>query len=356
MSGITRREFGFLAPAGLVALGSGSLLGDALRAEAPAAFDITPYVHPQLRPMAESMRRYANAPPFSMQTLAARRKQMFAFPPKAQPGWVERTIPGAKGAPDVRIYVVNGGAGGAPRPAILQIHGGGFILGDARSAIRGCQDLASALDCVVVTVDYRLAPETRFPGSLEDNYAGLKWLYGHAEELGVDRSRIAVMGESAGGGHAAMLAIAARDRGEIPLVFQALIYPMLDDRTGSTRKVPPYLGALIWKPDDNRFGWTALMGVPAGSRTVPYGAVPARIENLKGLPPAFIGVGSIDLFVDEDIDYARRLIDAGVPAELNVVPGAFHGFDVAAAKAPIVKQFNAAAIAALARAFKPMDH
>jgi acetyl esterase/lipase len=148
-----------------------------------------------------------------------------------------------------------------------------------------------------------------------------------------------------------MLAIAARDRGEVPLVYQALVYPMLDDRTGSTRSVPPYMGVVIWVPESNRFGWSSLLGVPAGSAHVPYGAVPARIDNLSGLPPAFIGVGSIDLFADEDIEYARRLVDAGVATELNVVPGAFHGFDLFA-NTSIARQFNAALEAALRRAFK----
>ena len=209
----------------------------------------------------------------------------------------------------------------------MHVHGGGFVLGDAKTSLSHLQEIAAALDCVIVTVDYRLAPETRFPGSLEDNYAGLRWLYANAASLSADRSRIAVMGESAGGGHAAMLAIAARDRGEIPLIYQALIYPMLDDRTGSIRRKPPYQGMIIWNEQRNRFGWSSLLGVPAGSRRVPYGSVPARIENLRGLPPAFIGVGSIDLFVDEDIEYAQRLVDAGIPVTLNVVPGAFHGFD-----------------------------
>jgi acetyl esterase/lipase len=159
------------------------------------------------------------------------------------------------------------------------------------------------------------------------------------------------MGESAGGGHAALLAIAARDRGEIPLAYQALIYPMLDDRTGSTRKKPPYMGMVIWDEQRNRFGWSCLLGVPAGSRKVPPGSVPARVENLHGLPPAFIGVGAIDLFVDEDIDYARRLIDAGVAVRLNVVPGAFHGFD-AFPGASIAKAFRADLIAALREALK----
>src|SRR5258705_2037403 len=175
-----------------------------------------------------------------------------ARPPLASPPYVERTIPGRAGAPDVRVYVVNSTAGGAPRAAILYTHGGGFVLGDAKASLNAIQEVALALDCVIVTVEYRLAPETPFPGSLEDNYAGLKWLHANAGELGVDRSRIALAGESAGGGHAAMLAIAARDRGEVPITFQSLVYPMLDDRTGSTRKTPPHIGAFVWTPEYNR--------------------------------------------------------------------------------------------------------
>jgi len=354
MQQMTRREFGLLGAAGALAAWSGiPFATSAASAPSPSAeFDLMPYVHPELRPFLAPMRQYlATTPPLSSQTLAARRKGNMARPPLASPPYVERTIPGRAGAPDLRVYAVNSTAGSAPRAAILHTHGGGFVLGDAKASLNAIQEVALALDCVIVTVDYRLAPETHFPGSLEDNYAGLKWLYQNADELGVDRSRIALMGESAGGGHAAMLAIAARDRGEVPLVYQALIYPMLDDRTGSTRKTPPYMGAVIWTPEANRFGWTSLLGVPAGSARVPYGAVPARIRDLRGLPPAFIGVGSIDLFVDEDIDYARRLIDAGVPTELNVVPGAFHGFDFVGTTS-IAKQFKSALIAALASALK----
>src|SRR5205085_5133527 len=148
-------------------------------------------------------------------------------------------------------------------------------------------------------------PATKFPGSLEDNYAGLKWLFQNAGELGVDTKRIAVMGESAGGGHAAMLAIAARDRGEVPVMYQALIYPMLDDRTGSTRKVPPHIGTIGWTAEQNRNGWTSLLGVPAGAAKVPDGSVPSRLDDVRGLPPAYIGVGAIDRFVEADITYAR---------------------------------------------------
>jgi acetyl esterase/lipase len=270
------------------------------------------------------------------------------------PSVEERSIPGAEGAPEVKVYVINAEAGKS-KPAMLHIHGGGFILGTASASVAEMQALALKHDCVVVTVDYRLAPETPFPGALDDNYAALQWLHDNAETLGVDPSRIAVMGDSAGGGHAAMLAIAARDRGEIPLVAQILIYPMLDDRTGSTIERPYWMGHLSWSPEANRLGWSSLLGVPAGADKVPYGSVPARVEDLSGLPATFIAVGSVDLFVDEDIEYARRLINAGVPTELAVLPGGFHGFQAMAPESALARRFNAATDAAIARAFNPPD-
>jgi acetyl esterase/lipase len=207
------------------------------------------------------------------------------------------------------------------------------------------------LDCVIVTVEYRLAPETPFPGSLEDNYAALKWLHAEAASLGADPSRIALAGESAGGGHAAILAIAARDRGEVPVIFQSLVYPMLDDRTGSSRQPPPHIGTFVWTSDFNRRGWQAFLGSVPGGPHAPAGAVPARVDSLAGLPPAWIGTGSLDLFVDEDIEYARRLIDAGVRTELLVVAGAYHGFDLFVPNASVSKSFTLSRYNALARAF-----
>lgn len=338
---LSRRDLAVLG-AGLSSLAAGP-------AAAQAADDPLGFVNPQYKPFFPLLRQIMAMPPVSAETLAERRKpnSLLARPPLATPSVVERVIPGPKGAPDVRVYVIN--AGGAARPAILHMHGGGFVAGAAKDSLRALQETASAVDCVIVSVEYRLAPETRFPGSLEDNYAGLKWLYANAAELGVDRQRIAVMGESAGGGHAAMLAIAARDRGEVPLIYQALTYPMLDDRTGSTRLPPPSVGQILWRSADNRFGWTSLLGLPAGSAKTPAGAVPARVENLGGLPPAFIAVGSIDLFIEEDIDYARRLIAAGVPVDLHVYPGCFHAFN--AVPTEISGQYKTALRAALKDAF-----
>jgi acetyl esterase/lipase len=145
---------------------------------------------------------------------------------------------------------------------------------------------------------------------------------------------------------------AISDRGEVPVLFQSLIYPMLDDRTGSTRVPPPHIGKLVWTAESNRYGWRSFLGMEPGGKDVPAAGVPARVEKLAGLPPAFIGVGAIDLFIDEDIEYARRLIDAGVPTELQVVPGAFHGFDIFARDKEIVKRFNAAKVHALRAAFR----
>ncbi|MCU4677291.1 alpha/beta hydrolase [Catenovulum sp. 2E275] len=261
------------------------------------------------------------------------------YQPLAEPVANKKVIKGAAGQPDVTIYIINAQQG-ENKPALLYMHGGGYILGSAALSVVGMQKLAEQHDCTVVVVEYRLAPETAFPGSLEDNYAALSYMYRNAAELGIDKNKIVIMGSSAGGGHAAMLAIAARDRAEIPVKHQILIYPMLDDRTGSSRKVAEHIGQLLWTTTSNRFGWSALLGQPAGMPTVPYGSVPARVENLTNLAPADIIVGSIDLFVEEDIEYAKRLIQAGVPTGLHVLPGMFHASENVFKEADVSKQFK----------------
>ncbi|WNG24704.1 alpha/beta hydrolase [Cystobacter fuscus] len=256
-------------------------------------------------------------------------QSLFAAPKVVVPEveTVERRVPGPAGAPEVRVLVYKPRAAGERRPALLHIHGGGYILGspdmsDARNVL-----LAKQLDCVIVSVDYRLAPETPFPGPVEDCYAALKWLHANADGLGVDTRRIAIGGESAGGGLAAALGLLARDRGEIPILFQWLLCPMLDDRT-VVRDTSPLMGEFVWTRASNRFGWTSLLGrEPGGEGISPY-AAPARAESLAGLPPTFLNVGSLDLFLEEDIEYARRLASAGVPVELHVYPGGFHGFEM----------------------------
>ncbi|TCP96392.1 acetyl esterase/lipase [Sphingomonas sp. PP-F2F-A104-K0414] len=331
----------------------------AASASAPAGLsdaEVLGHVHPQLRALAAQVQAVlGKAPPLSDVTLAQTRAGFPALvkPPLADVPWSETRIPGSTGQPAVTVFVINAKPGQS-RPAILYTHGGGFVSGRTKDYLFSLQGMAKTLDCAIVAVEYRLAPETRWSGSVEDNYAGLKWLHANSGQLGVDVRRIAVMGESAGGGHAALLAIVARDRGEVPIAFQCLVYPMLDDRTGITRRIDPPIGSLVWGPAANRYGWQSFLGQAPGETRAPP-AVPARIKSVVGLPPAWIGVGSIDLFVHEDIEYAGRLIDANIPTELVVVPGAFHGFDslpeILGLSIPVVKQFNDAKITALRNAF-----
>jgi acetyl esterase/lipase len=320
----------------------------AVRGAVPA--DPLAEVNPQLLAAARGMLGYAKGPPLARNYLNVRRSIREGAQSARSDVPVEaRRVP-VQGGPDVLVYLINS-TPGVLRPAILHMHGGGFVFGNAAAEVRAKQDLAKALDCVVATVDYRLAPESTWRASLEDNHAALKWLHDEAHALGVDRARIAIMGESAGGGHAALLALAARDRRQVPILLQVLIYPMLDDRTGSSHTPSPYVGRIGWSAADNLFGWRSFLGQPPGTRAVPSAAVPARAATVAGQPPAFIGVGAIDLFAEEDLAYARRLIDAGVSTELMVVPGAYHGFDQAMPDAPVSRSFTAAKMAALRRAF-----
>ncbi|RZM00244.1 MAG: alpha/beta hydrolase, partial [Sphingomonas sp.] len=253
-----------------------------------------------------------------------------------------------EGAPDVALRIYRPRDARAPLGGIYHIHGGGYVGGSAKELEFIHRPLAGALGCVIVSVDYRLAPETMFPGAIEDCYAGLRWTVDHAGEFGIDATRLGVMGESAGGGLAAALALMARDRGEVSLAFQHLTYPMIDDRT-CTAAPHAFAGEFIWTPHNNRFGWAALIGAePGGEDVSPYCAA-ARATDLSGLPPTFIMTGTLDLFVDEDIDYARRLIAAGVATELHVHPGAFHGFDALPGPA-VANRAQAARLDALARA------
>lgn len=267
----------------------------------------------------------------------------------------QRFIPGPPGAPDVRVlvYTPSRKNDGTSRPAYLHIHGGGYVLGNPELNDGSNRSLAAELDCVVVSVDYRLAPETRFPGAVEDCYAALIWLHATAEALGVDRTRIAIGGESAGGGHAAALALLVRQRGGAQLCLQLLDSAMLDDRTGTTSDPHPHCGEFVWTPTSNRFGWRSLLGAEPGGPDVPAVAVPARAADLSGLPPAFMAVGALDLFLEENIEYARRLIRAGVATELHVIPGAFHGFTVAGEYSPQGRDYMRLRRDALARALAP---
>jgi acetyl esterase/lipase len=209
--------------------------------------------------------------------------------------------------------------------AYLHIHGGGYVGGQMERSDPMNTLIASQLGITVLAVGYRLAPEHPVPAPLDDCYAALAWLHDEAQRLGVDRDRIAIGGESAGGGLAAALAIRARDAGDYAVCHQHLTYPMLDNLTGSASAPgDPLVGEFVWTRKSNEFGWSCYLGDhPAEA---PY--VPARVASVEGLPPTWMFTVALDLFRDENIEYAQRLLTAGVPTELVVLPGACHAFQV----------------------------
>ncbi|MDZ7674803.1 MAG: alpha/beta hydrolase [Acidimicrobiales bacterium] len=247
---------------------------------------------------------------------------------------------------DIHVRLHRPPRGDGPHPALLWIHGGGFVMGTAAQDDRTCRGIAEELGAVVASVEYRLAPEHPFPTPLHDCHDALEWL---ASRDDVDTTRVAIGGASAGGGLAAGLALLARERDAVSPVAQILVYPMLDDRTATDPGFDD-TEVRLWDNKANRFGWAAYLGQPPGSASVPPPAAPARNEDLSGLPPAWIGVGTLDLFHDEDVAYAERLRTAGVECELHVVEGAFHGFD-ALAKTEVAKAFTRARDQVLAAAF-----
>ena len=228
----------------------------------------------------------------------------------------------------------------AGRSCMFWIHGGGYIMGSAFQPDPRLMEWVELLDCVLVSVDYGLAPEYQYPAPLEHCYAGLQWTAANADSLGFDPEKLAIAGISAGAGLCAALAILARNRGEITPCFQLLIYPMIDDRgiTGSSQ----FDDAPIWFREINELSWDSYLGDDHLRADLPITAAPARatVEQLKGLPPTFINVGTCDIFCDENIAYATALLAAGVPTELHVYAGGFHGFDALMAHTKIAQTFN----------------
>jgi acetyl esterase/lipase len=250
---------------------------------------------------------------------------------------VERTDHVVSRDPEVVVRVHRRKGLEGALPCVYSIHGGGYILGSYTMDDTRFDSWCRRFDVVGVSVEYRLAPETPFPGPLDDCDAGLGWVVEHADELGVDPDRIGVSGISAGGGLAASLALRVRDRGTPQLRFQLLECPMLDDRQTTPSSRLDRL--LVWSRLSNEFGWRSYLGELYGTDDVPYVAAPARCEDLRGLPPTFLAVGGADGFRDEDIDYALRLSQAGVPTELHVYPGAPHGVQMFVDN-PIVQQWQ----------------
>ena len=306
-------------------------------------------IHPELQPFARLSPKFS----FSQKNLWFMNLLMHLMPaPKpAKDIRIENLFipgPGERTRIRLRIYAPKPAAGAAP--VLLWLHGGGYVMGRPEMDDRVCAEYVRQAGIAVVSVDYRLAPKHPFPAALDDCTAALAWVVSQAGHLGIDATRIAIGGESAGGGLAAALVQRTYDRREITPVFQLLVYPMLDDRTVLRTDLDDSQGVL-WDQQSNRFGWQSYLRKDCGAEEAPVYAVPARRDDLSGLPPAWIGVGSLDIFHDEAVAYAQRLKAAGVAGELKLVPGAFHGFDVINPRLPIVQDFRQSQISALKNAF-----
>jgi len=264
------------------------------------------------------------------------------IPPNPNVTSEDRIVPGPEGAPDVKVRIYRPVNASGTLPGIYFIHGGGMILGDVDGEDAVASAVCENIGALVVSVEYRLAPENPYPAPVEDCYAGLVWMAGHAAELGFDPDRLAVYGGSAGGGLTIATSMLARDRGFPALRFQMPIYPMIDDRneTPSSHEITD-IG--IWDRSANIEAWQWYLG---NGEPDQY-AAPARAEDLAGLPATFIDVGTVDLFRDEDIAFATRLMQAGVPTELHVNPGAYHAAEMLAPEAPLSERIWARRIEAL---------
>lgn len=236
-------------------------------------------------------------------------------------------------------------------PGVFWIHGGGYVLGHPDVDDGICEKFVLDANCVVVSVDYRLAPEHPYPAAIEDCYAGLKWMAENADALKIDASRIGIAGPSAGGGLTAALALLARDRGGPQIRFQMPLYPMIDDRndTFSSHEITTDSFQRVWNRELNIVAWKMYLG-DTDPEKVPQYAASARAKDLSGLPPAYTCVGQLDPFRDETIDYVKRLAQAGVPVEFHLYPGCFHGFDAYSSDAEISRQARDEYVNAMARA------
>jgi acetyl esterase/lipase len=252
----------------------------------------------------------------------------------------------------IRLRIYKSKLAATQTPVLIWLHGGGFVMGRPEQDDVSCCLYVRELGITVVSVDYRCAPKHPFPIGLEDCFSALNWVVSHSQRLGIDSKRIAIGGASAGGGLAAALIQLAHDRQKINPIFQLLVYPMLDDRTAIRADVDDR-NNITWNQKSNRFGWESYLGKRCGSEDVPIYCVPARRTDLAGLPPAWIGVGTVDIFYDEDVAYARRLNACGVKCEIYEAQGAFHGFDVFDPQLPIVKDFRKAQISALKKYLFP---
>jgi len=317
--------------------------------------DLTELLDPEIKNPVKTMLN--QMPPTSFDNLPAARvasRQMMALMKEQMPvipGVVteDQIIPGPEDSPDVTVRIYRPEKQAGLLPALLWIHGGGYMLGDIDQEDFTAKQFTLAGECIVVSVDYRLAPENPYPAPLEDCYAALKWLSIQADKLRIDRSCIAIGGASAGGGLAAGLAILARDRAEVKTIFQLLVYPMINDcNISPASDVLP--DTILWTRESNLTGWRSYLGCEPGVEGISCYAAAFRANKLEDLSATYITVGDLDLFAREDIEYSRRLVAAGVPTELHVYPGGCHAFDMLVPDADISKRFTADIHRALKRA------
>ncbi len=238
------------------------------------------------------------------------------------------------------VYRPSGTSSEAKLPALLHVHGGGYVAGSANRDDSEGRETAQQQQCVVLIPDYRIAPENPYPAPLDDVVLAWGWMHEKAPTLGIDTGRMAIRGNSAGGGLAYAASLKLRDDPELAPCFLLLLFPMLDDRTSPH----PHNGVYVWTHDNNRFGWDSYLRNVDRDNPPPL-AAPGRIEDVAGLPPTFLATGAIDLFAGENLDLGRRLIDAGIALEMHVYPGAYHGFSlVPCSAAEAYKQDSANAL------------
>ena len=291
-------------------------------------------VDPELRPILKLFSGFD----VSDDTLETLRAMPVAQPFKS-PSFTEHFIPRDNGNDPLRILVVTPKRVKTKRSGLLYMHGGGFVMGSPETILKNVQQLAADTGRIIVLPQYRLAPEFPFPAALNDNLLALKWMHENADKLHLDRTDIAIGGDSAGGGHAAVLVAAVRGMDDIPVSRLLMIYPMLDNRTGGQGYSENITGEFIWTVENNRFGWASYLG---GAADLSNGCVPARLESLEGFPPTFIATGNLDLFMEENIRFIERLQAAGITADIYMAVGAYHGFNVMVPDAQVSKAFHAA--------------
>ncbi|SMF69474.1 Acetyl esterase/lipase [Paenibacillus uliginis N3/975] len=261
-------------------------------------------------------------------------------------------IPGAAGEMLVEIYEPAQRTD-AKLPAMLWIHGGGYVMGHPDMDDTLCERFVQAANCVVVSVDYRLAPEHPYPAAIDDCYAGLIWMTDEAELLGIDVDRVAIAGASGGGGLTAALALMVRDKGGPDLIFQMPLYPMIDNRNMTASSHEITADNATWNRTNNLTAWSMYLGEGADDIVESPYAVPSRAESLAGLPPTYTCVGQLDLFRDETIEYVTRLAVAGIDVEFHLYPGTFHCFEVFVPEAEVSQRASQSYVDAMARALNP---